>query len=165
MALCWKRRFPGAIRPKKECIKSCEPCFAKNALNLNDKGPSIKWVCFPKFYGPLANWLWFRISPQSSLYVIYCLILLSDNNWWALPVFLCKLNLIKAHWGTGSRPFSFERLVTFLPQADHVLVDLLSSMVDSGGACSRSPPTYHKCPTFWRLWKTLKEQELSWATH
>ena len=71
--LCWKGRFPGAIRPKKECIKSCETCFA-NTLNLNDKGPSLKWVCFPKPYSPLANWPWLRISPQSSLCVIYCLI-------------------------------------------------------------------------------------------
>ena len=32
----------GAIRPKKECIKSCETCFAKNVLNLKVKGPSTK---------------------------------------------------------------------------------------------------------------------------
>ena len=46
---CWrwvwpcagKGRFPRAIRPKKEYIKSCETCFA-NTLNLNDKGPSMK---------------------------------------------------------------------------------------------------------------------------
>ena len=122
-----KGRFPGAIRPKKECIKSCETCFA-NTLNLNDKGPSLKWVCFPKSYSPLANWPWLRISPQSSLFVIYCLILLPDNDWWALPVFLCKLNPIKAHWGKGSQAFSFERSATFPPQADHVLVDLFSSV-------------------------------------
>ena len=32
-------------------------------------------VCFPKFYSPLANWPWLRISPHSSLFVIYCLII------------------------------------------------------------------------------------------
>ena len=69
-----KGRFPGEIRPKKEWIKSCETYFA-NTLNLNDKGPSLKWICFPKSYSPLANWPWLRISPQSSLFVIYCLIL------------------------------------------------------------------------------------------
>ena len=37
--LCWRGRFPRVIRPKKECIKSCETCFA-NTLNLNDKDPS-----------------------------------------------------------------------------------------------------------------------------
>ena len=42
-----KGRFAGEIRPKKECIKSYETCFA-NTLNSNDKGPSMKWVCFPK---------------------------------------------------------------------------------------------------------------------
>ena len=29
------------IKPKKECIKSCETRFA-NTLNLNDKGPRIE---------------------------------------------------------------------------------------------------------------------------
>ena len=71
-----KGRFPGEIRPKKECIKSWETYFA-NTLNLNDKGPSLKWICFPKFYGPLAIWPWLRISSQSSLYVIYCSIITS----------------------------------------------------------------------------------------
>ena len=47
VALCWKGWVPGAIRPEKECIKSCEICFA-NTLNLNDKGPGMKLVCFPK---------------------------------------------------------------------------------------------------------------------
>ena len=59
-----------AIRPKKECVKSNETYFA-NTLNLNDKGPSIKWVCSPKFYGPLTIWP----CPQSSLNVIYYLII------------------------------------------------------------------------------------------
>ena len=42
------------------------------------------------------------------------------------------MNLIKAHGGKGSGPFSFERSATSPPQADHVLVDLFSSMVDAG---------------------------------
>ena len=84
MKQCWRwvqpcagkggEKFPGVIRPKKECIKSCEICFANN-LNLNDKGPSIEWVCSSKFNDPLAIWPWLRISPQSSLSVIYCLII------------------------------------------------------------------------------------------
>ena len=80
-----KGRFPGVIRPKKECIKSCETCFA-NTLNLNDKGPSLKWVCFPQSYSPLINWPWLRISLQSSLFVIYCLIL---TAWQWLMSFTC----------------------------------------------------------------------------
>ena len=99
----------------------------------------MKWVCFPKFYGPLANWPWLRISPQSSLYVTIIWSLLPDNNWWALPVFLWKMNPIKAHWGKGSWPFSFESSATFLPQADHVLVDLFSSVV-ARGALRAEPP-------------------------
>ena len=67
--------------------------------------------------------------------------LLPDNDWWALPVFLGKMNLIKAYGGKGSWPFSFERSATSPPQADHVLVDLFSSMAD-GGLCGRSPPPH-----------------------
>ena len=67
---CWrwvwpcagKGRFPRAIRPKKDCIKSYETYFT-NTLNLN-KGPSMKWFCSPKFYGPLSIWPWLRISPE-----------------------------------------------------------------------------------------------------
>ena len=98
----------------------------------------MKWVCFPKFYSPSANWPWLRISPQSSLYVIYCLILTAWEWLMSLPVFLCKLNPIKAHWGKGYWSFPFERSATFPPQADHVLVDLFSSMVD-GGSMSKAP--------------------------
>ena len=134
-----KGRFPGEIRPKKECIKSCETCFA-NTLNLNDKGQSLKWVCFPKSYSPLANWPWLRISPQSSLLSIVWS-LLPHNDWWALPVFLGKLNPIKAHWGKGSWPFSFERSATSPLQADHVMVDLFSTVVARGAPPPHPPHT------------------------
>ena len=137
-ALCWKRKVPWGIRPKKECIKSCETCFA-NTLNLNDKGPSLKWVCFPKFYSPLAKWPWLRINPHSSLNIIYCLIITPLQWLMTLPVFLCKLNPIKGHWRTGHWPFSFKRSATFPPQADHVLVDLFSSMAARRGSCGWSP--------------------------
>ena len=64
------------------------------------------------------------------LFIVWSL--LPDNDWWPLPVFLCKLNPIKAHWGTGSRPFSSVILATFPPQEDHVLVDLFSSATAGG---------------------------------
>ena len=85
----------------------------------------------PKFCGHLAIW------PDSELALIVLWVLsivwqlLPDNDWWALcipPVFLCKLNPMKAHWGIGSWPFSLARWATFLPQADRVLADLFSSM-------------------------------------
>ena len=45
-ALCRNRQFlardEGKIRPEKECIKSCETCFAKNALRFNVKGTNTK---------------------------------------------------------------------------------------------------------------------------
>ena len=84
-----KGRFPRAIRPKKECIKSCETCFA-NTLNLNEKGPSMKWVYFPQV-------LW--SDPDSKalivLWILSIWLSLHDNDWWAFhisPVFLCKLS-------------------------------------------------------------------------
>ena len=106
-----KGRFPGAVRPKKECIKPCETCFA-NTHNLNDKGPSLKWVCFPKSYSPLAKRPWLRISPCSSLYVFIIWSLLPGNDWCALPVFLCKLN--------PKKPLK-KRLLALLPwEIDHL---------------------------------------------
>ena len=48
------------------------------------------------------------------------------------------MNLIKAHGGKGSGPFSFERLATSPPQADHVLVDLF--FIHGGlGGCVKAP--------------------------
>ena len=48
----------------------------------------MKWVCFPKFYSPLANWPWLRISRQSSLNVIDYLII---SAWQWLMSFTCIL--------------------------------------------------------------------------
>ena len=149
-----KGRFPGEIRPKKECIKSCETCFA-NTLNLNDKGPS--WHEFvSKPYSPLANWPWLRISPQSSLNVIYCLII---TAWQWLMSFTCtpcipmQINPIKVHGGTCSWPFSLEKSATFPPQTDHVLVDLFSSMADRWGAL------WAKLPKLWKESIYLHQKE------
>ena len=42
VALYWKGGgFQEGIRPKKECMKSCETCFA-NTLNINDKDGSME---------------------------------------------------------------------------------------------------------------------------
>ena len=110
-----KCRFPRAIRPKKEYIKPCETCFA-NTLNLNDKGPSLKWVCLPKSYSPLANWPWLKISPQSSLFVIYYLIHTARQWLMSLPVFLCKLNPMKAHEEKALDPSPLRDQPPFLPK-------------------------------------------------
>ena len=81
---CWrwvwpcarKGRFPRAIRPKKECIKSCETCFA-NTLNLNDKDPSMKWVCFPKVLWSFSYLTLIQNKPsefyECYLFDYYCL--------------------------------------------------------------------------------------------
>ena len=51
------------------------------------------------------------------------------------------MNLIKAHGEKGSGPFSFERLATFPPQADHVLVDLFF-IHDRPGGCVKAHRQY-----------------------
>ena len=66
-----KGRFPGEIRPKKECIKSCENCFA-NTINLNDKGPSLKWACFPKVLWPFSH-LTVTLNKPSQFFECYLL--------------------------------------------------------------------------------------------
>ena len=152
-----KGRFPGEIRHKKECIKSYETCFT-NTLNLNDEGPSMKWFVSPKFYGPLAIWPWLKISPHSSLNVIYCLII---TTWqWLIslthkPCIPMQINPKTAHWGPGSWPFSFERSAAFPPQADHVLVDLFSSMADRGALWADSPPQFIVTKPLYEMLKEL----------
>ena len=137
-----KGGFPGVIRPKKECIKSCETCFAKNALNLNDKDPSLKWVCFPKSYSPLANWPWLRISPQSSLNVICCLIL---TAWQWLMSFTC----IPVQMEPNESPLRKRLLALLLWEIGHLsspsrscLGRLILIPVAAGGwgCCGWSPP-------------------------
>ena len=63
----------------------------------------MKWVCFPKFYGPLAIWPWLRISPQSSLNVIYCLIITAWQQWMRtfLDVMLPESNKSPSRQGLG----------------------------------------------------------------
>ena len=137
-----KGQLPRAIRPKKKCIKSCETSFA-NTLNLNDKGPSLKWVCFPKSYGPLTNWPWLRISPQSSLFVIYCLTL---TAWQWLMSFTC----IPVQIEPNKSPLRKRLLALLLwelghlcSQAEHVLLDLFSFMVAGGeGPVGGAPPPH-----------------------
>ena len=142
VAMCWKGQIPpGVIRPKKEYIKSCETCFA-NTLTLNDKGPSLKWACFPKVLWPFSYLALTLNSPQSSLSVIYCLIITASQwlmSFVYMPCIPMQIKEIKAHWEKGFWPFSFKRSATFPPQADHVLVDLFSS-VEDGGLCGQSSP-------------------------
>ena len=70
--------------------------------------------------------------------------------------FVCipvRMNLIKAHRGKGSGPFSFERSATSPPQADHVLVDLF--LIRGGRGCSIKAP--RQGLAFWQLgvWLTV----------
>ena len=97
-----KGEFPEVIRPKKECIKSCETCYA-NTLNLNDKGPSMKWVCFPKVFWSFSYLTLTHNSPQSPLNVISLII----TAWqWLMsfpytPCIPMQIKPIKAYQGKG----------------------------------------------------------------
>ena len=139
--------FPRVIRSKKECIKSCETCFA-NTLNLNDKGPGLKWVCFPKPYSPLANWPWLRISPQSSLYVIYCLIL---TAWQWLMSFTC----ISVQNEPNKSPLRKRLLVLLLWEVGHLSSPSRSCpsrliLIHSGGG-GKGGPVGRASPKLWKL--------------
>ena len=112
----------------------------------------MKWVCSPEFYGPLTIWPWLRISPQSSLKVIYYLII-SAWQWlmrftYIRPVFLCKLNPRKACPGKGQAgPFFHWKssLVIPFPPQDFCmnLSHLIHNTADTSGLVS---------PSNWGLW-------------
>ena len=67
----------------------------------------MNWIVSPKFYCPFAIWPWIKISPHSSLNVIYCLIittwqwLMSFTN---MPCILMQIKPIKACQGWGRSP-------------------------------------------------------------
>ena len=96
-----KGGFPGVIRPKKECIKSCETCFA-NTLNLNDKGPSMKWVCFPKVLWSFSYLTLTQNKPseffECYLFDYYCLTMMSFPYMPCIPM---QIKPIKACQGKG----------------------------------------------------------------
>ena len=138
--LCWKGQIPQGIRPKKECIKPCETCFA-NTHSLNDKGPSLTWVCFPKSHTPLANWPWLRISPQSSLYVIYCLTL---TAWQWLMSFTC----LPVQNEPNKSPWRKRLPALLLWEISHLSSPSRSCLgrfilISGGrGLCGKAPPTF-----------------------
>ena len=59
----------------------------------------------PKFYGPLAIWPWLKISPQSSLNIIYCFIIAAWQwlmSFMYTPCIPMQIKPNKSPWGTGS---------------------------------------------------------------
>ena len=67
--------------------------------------------------------------------------------------FICipmRMNLIKAHGGKSSGPFTLERLAASPPQADHVLVDLFFIRGGWGG-CVKAPPPTPAIPSVYNL--------------
>ena len=91
-----KGGFPRAIRPKKEYIKSYETYFP-NTLNLNDKGPSMKLVCFPKVLWPF-NYLTLTQHKPSEFFECYllfdyfCLTMIDELSIYALYFYANKPN-------------------------------------------------------------------------
>ena len=82
-----KGGFPRVIRPKKECVKSWETCFA-NTFNLNDKGSSMKWVCFPKVLWSFTYLTLTQNKPSEffgcDLFDYYCLTMIDELFIYAL---------------------------------------------------------------------------------
>ena len=60
--------------------------------------------------------------------------------------YLLSLICIPMQAKLNKRPFSSERLVSLIPQADHVLVELFSSMVAWESSAGGVPPQYPKNP-------------------
>ena len=92
---------------------------------------------FPKVLWPFSYLTLTQNKPSEFfecylLFDHYCLTVI-DELYIYTPCIPMQINPIKAHWGTGSRPFSSERLATFPTQVDHVLVDLF------GGFAGRAP--------------------------
>ena len=143
-ALCWNGWYLGAICPEKECIKSCETCFAKNALKLiytKCLGFKQKMNLFPKVLGPfgitLSSRPWLRISPSSSLNFIYQPYLpsLIITAWHWLMNFTCTLCIpMQPEPNKSSRKgvlealFLWEISQSFLPNRS-CLGSLISSMM------------------------------------
>ena len=82
-----KGRFPREIGPKEEYTKSCETCFT-NTLKLNDKGPSMKSVCFPKVLWSFSYLTLTQNKPsevfECYLFDYYCLTMIDELSIYAL---------------------------------------------------------------------------------
>ena len=128
---------------------------------------------FPKVLWPfaitLSFWPWLRISPYSSLNVIYCLIITAWQ--WLMSFMPCipmQIKPNKSPLRKGFWPFSFERSATFPPQANHVLVDLFSSVVARRTLRVECPPprTEERDSTSWcQEWCTCTGVEGSVDNH
>ena len=132
--LCCKGRVPSVIRPQKECIKSCETCFA-NTLNLNDKGPSMKWVCFPKVLWSFSYLTLTQNKPseffesQSSLNVIYLIVTAWQwlMSFQYMPCIPMQIKPVKACQGKGqgTLPLRSGHAIPF-PPLDSVVHEFVS---------------------------------------
>ena len=110
----------------------------------------MKWVCFPKFYSPLANWPLLKISPQSSLYVIYCLIL---TAWQWLMSFTC----IPVQNEPNKSPLRKRLLVILLWEIGHLSSPSRSCLGRFIFICSRRQALWAKLPhSFQWFFLTLK---------
>ena len=105
---------------------------------------------FPKVLWPfgitLFIWPWLRISPYSSLNVIYSLII-TAWQWlvsftYIRPVLLCKRNPRKAQGKRCSRPFSSERLVSLFSPSRWCLGRLI--LIHSGWESSAGGVPHNK---------------------
>ena len=108
---CWrwvqpcaeKGGLPGMIRPEKECIKSCETCFA-NTLNLNNKGPSLNEMSlFPKVLWPFS-YLTLTLNKPSEFFEFIYLIITAWQWLMSFPYMPCipmQIKPIKACQGKG----------------------------------------------------------------
>ena len=115
----------------------------------------MKWTCFPKFYSPLANWPWLRISPHNSLNVIYCLILTA----WQLLMSFAYMPCIPMQIKPNKSPLRNRLKALLLWEIGHLsspsrscLGRLILIHGGQGGSVGGTPP-----PLQLSIWAILKK--------
>ena len=114
---------------------------------------------FSKVLYPLGNWPWLRINPQSSLFVIYCLIL---TAWQWLMIFTC----IPVQIEPNKNPLRKRLLALVLWEVGHLSSPSRSCLgtlilIRGGrgvGPAGGAPPTWGGSQITWMLmgeWKMV----------
>ena len=116
----------------------------------------------PKFYGPLAIWPCLKISPQSSLNVIYCLIITAWQLLMSFPCTPCIPMQIKSN----KSPLRNRLLALLLWEFGHLSSSSRSRLgrliliYGNQGALRAEPPHPHR----WEICGDGVEQSLSHST-
>ena len=116
----------------------------------------------PKFYGPLAIWPWLKINPQSSLNVIYCLIITAWQWLMSFPYTPCipvQIKPIKACQGKGQGALPLREWL-FSPFSSTGLSSLCEFVSSQPQRCRHCKPASASISHLLE-WLLSKRQEIS----